>query len=124
MSTMTDEWTCWKVASDWSYLRPAVATFSPLIPLRVCDFIDSPRYCHAERKRGPGRGGVEAPQVCLRCHHRRHIFDSGVVKRLAKRPALAIVCGVLRLRSASPLYAQMTVGKKSQPLRMTAFENF
>src|SRR6266576_785416 len=87
--------------------------------LRVCDFIDFLQSCHAERKRGECRGGVEAPQVCLRCHHRRHIFENGVVKKLAKRPALPSYVGsfdFVRLRLSA---LRMTVGGKSDTLRMT-----
>jgi hypothetical protein len=80
---------------------PSTAFGWRLTPLKVCDFIDFLHSCHAERKRGAGRGGVEAPQVCSRCHHRRHIFGNA-----RETTGAAIICGVLRLRSASPLYAQ------------------
>jgi hypothetical protein len=41
------------------------------------------------------------------------------VKKLREATGAAIVCGVLRLRSASPLCAQDDSEKKSQILRMT-----
>ncbi len=68
---------------------------------KMCDSIDFLHSCHAEWKRGAGRGGVEAPQVSLRCHHRRHIFRNGVVKKLAKPPEVPSYVGSfdsLRLR--------------------------
>ena len=91
-----------------------------LTSLRVRDFIDFLHSCHAERKRGAGRGGVEAPSVCLGCHNRRHIFDSGVVKKLAKPPAPPSCVGSfdsVRLRLSA---LRMIVGKKSHTLKMTA----
>src|SRR6266545_43034 len=93
--------------------------------LRVCDFIDFLHPCHAERKRGAGRGGVEAPRVCLRCRNPRHIFGhhlspNGVVKKLAKPPALQSCMGSFDSIRLAPHSAQDDSGKKSHTLRMTA----
>ncbi len=93
---------------------PSTAFAWRLTSLRVCDFIDFLHSCHAEGKRGAGRGGVEAPRVCLRYHNRRHIFGDNLPQRCRKKAreatGAAIVCGVLRLRSLRLSALRMTVG--------------